>query len=238
MNDYVHGYDNCNDCDCTAPFLDLTDCFIKDIQHLQKEVVRLRYDLSKLLPDPYDGVMIRADIFSDLAGCYYEYPAYQQFIASYYNGVNPLDCFSYCEELKEAAHFREEIYHHFRSPPPDATAVGQSPLPNGGETSFNQEKDSKKPISHVKNPKKPEGDKPAVFTLGSINLVDLSTRLKRRKVTALIADLLGSIKATEELCMSRAHENLHGGCVYCDAENPADFFGNAIENLLDAYSDA
>lgn len=112
MNDYKYDFNDCDCCYCLDKFYDLTDGLIKDIQHLEKTVVSLRYSLSKLLPD-HNGLMLRCDILSELAGRYYENPAYQQFIEAYHDGVDPLECDSYSKQLLKLAHF-EELYQIFK----------------------------------------------------------------------------------------------------------------------------
>ena len=55
----------CSDCTCLYEFCQLIDDLIKDIQHLESETVRTRYELSKHLEYPYDDYL-RSDILSDL----------------------------------------------------------------------------------------------------------------------------------------------------------------------------
>lgn len=82
-------HDNC--CDrCVEDFYNLTELLIKDIQHLETKIVYLRYTLSKHLP-PFDGQMLRADIFSDLSGCYWDHPAYQDYMDEYNYGQDPMN---------------------------------------------------------------------------------------------------------------------------------------------------
>ena len=76
----------------------LIELLVKDIQHLESKVVWLRYSFSWYLPK-YDGVMLRCEIFSALAGAYYDLPAYQQFITDYCDGQDPMQCDYYSENL-------------------------------------------------------------------------------------------------------------------------------------------
>ena len=96
-------YDNCSTCGNVCEFYQLTEDMIDDIKHLEKEVVRLRYSLSKYLPD-YDGLMLRCDILSGLSRPYYEHPAYKQYISVNCAGNDPLDCKSYSKEMQMLAH--------------------------------------------------------------------------------------------------------------------------------------
>ena len=70
MADYDMDYDICTGCKDIYEFCQLTDYLISDIQHLESEVVRLRYVLSSYL-SKQDCEMLRCDILSDLAGRYY-----------------------------------------------------------------------------------------------------------------------------------------------------------------------
>ena len=100
MNNY--DYNICSDCKSELDFLDLTKYLIMDIQHLEEEVVRLRYSLSKLLPS-HEGHMLRCDIFHVLSMCYHDYPAYQKYISVYHNGHDPLDSRYHTEQLLKLA---------------------------------------------------------------------------------------------------------------------------------------
>jgi hypothetical protein len=91
-------YDICSDCGEIYGFYRLTEQLVNDIKHLEKEIVRLRYALSRHLPE-YDGKMLRCEIFSDLSGCSYEQPAYKQYVSFCCGGQDPLDCNNYCKEL-------------------------------------------------------------------------------------------------------------------------------------------
>jgi hypothetical protein len=71
---------------------------VNDIQLLASEVVRLRYSLSWFLPK-HTGEMVRGECCSDLHGSYYDYPAYQNFIAEYYDGDDPLESESFRKHM-------------------------------------------------------------------------------------------------------------------------------------------
>jgi hypothetical protein len=74
-----------------------------------------------------------------------------------------------------------------------------------------------------------------MFTKAVIESIDISTRSKRCKVTALITGLLERIRTADELTISRIPENLQYGDVYNNTENSAECIGGAIDSLMDAY---
>lgn len=71
-------------------FCQLIDYLIKDIQHLESEIVRTRYTLSNYLTYPLDE-SLRCDILSNLAGRYWDHPAYKAYIHLFYNNQDPMD---------------------------------------------------------------------------------------------------------------------------------------------------
>ena len=74
----------------TYDFCQLIHFLIQDIQHLETEVVRTRFQLSRHLPE-LDRINLQADILSDLAGRYEDHPAYLQYIDLYHNNLDPLN---------------------------------------------------------------------------------------------------------------------------------------------------
>jgi hypothetical protein len=78
----------CNE--CVECFYSLIELLIKDIQHLEAKIIFLRFSLSKHLPE-YDGEMLRSDIFSDLARCHWDHPAYQEYMEEYNFGQDPMN---------------------------------------------------------------------------------------------------------------------------------------------------
>ena len=68
--------------------------------------------------------------------------------------------------------------------------------------------------------------------LGSI---DVSTRGKRRKATALVIELLEKIRHAEERYMERIPLNMQSGAAYYAADYSVDSLIYAIIGLLDAY---
>jgi len=82
-------------CDlCAMDFYDLIEKLISDIQLLEPKTVYLRYLLSKHLPQ-WDGEMLRSDIFNDLAGRYWDLPAYKKYMSDYCGGIDPFDLDEY-----------------------------------------------------------------------------------------------------------------------------------------------
>ena len=99
------------DCDldeCEMYFYQLIDLLIADIKHLESKVVRLRYLLSGFLPE-HDGKILKCEIFSDLSGSYYSQPAYQQYVAKYCDGHDPMDNTNYVEHMMKLSHGDESI---------------------------------------------------------------------------------------------------------------------------------
>lgn len=84
-------------------FCQLIDYLIKDIQHLESEIVRIRYTLSRHLEAP-DGEFMRSDILSGLAGRYHNHPAYQPYIQLYYNNQDPMQSDEWVNHIWNLAH--------------------------------------------------------------------------------------------------------------------------------------
>ena len=74
----------------TYDFCQLIHYLILDIQHLETEVVRTRFQLSRYLPE-LDRINLQADILADLAGRYEDHPAYLQYVDLYHNNLDPLN---------------------------------------------------------------------------------------------------------------------------------------------------
>ena len=100
-------HDYCCD-NCVTDFYELTDILVKDIQFLEAKVVYLRYALSQRLPERR-GEMLMCDIFSDLAGGYWDNPAYQRYMEEYYDGLDPMDNEEHCRLLKRIARGEEAV---------------------------------------------------------------------------------------------------------------------------------
>lgn len=96
-----------SDCSCRYEFCQLIDDLIKDIQHLESETVRTRYELSKYLEYPYDEYL-RSDILSDLAGRYWDNPAYKVYIQLLYNNQDPMETDEWCEQIYRLAHGHDD----------------------------------------------------------------------------------------------------------------------------------
>ena len=89
-------YDDCDRCE--MDFHALIERCIRDVQFLQSKVVCLRHSLSQYLQN-HEGDMLRCEIFSDLAGTYYDLPAYQRFVSTDCGGIDPMERNSYLEFL-------------------------------------------------------------------------------------------------------------------------------------------
>ena len=106
MNDYEMPGDYCEHCE--MEYYQLIEQLVKDIQHLESKALRLRYSLSRFLPES-DGETLRGEIFSDLAGNYCEQPAYQRYISKYCDGCDPMDNDNYNENLLKISKGEESI---------------------------------------------------------------------------------------------------------------------------------
>ena len=97
----------CESCDILYELFHLVDYLIKDIQHLETETVRTRYELSLYLKNPYDE-FLRRDIFSNLAGRYSDNPAYQLYMKLNYNNQDPMDSKEWVNHIWAVAHGAKE----------------------------------------------------------------------------------------------------------------------------------
>ena len=68
-----------------------------------------------------------------------------------------------------------------------------------------------------------------------IDLIDVSTRQKRRNATSLAIGLLERIRFAEEASLERFPTNLQDGDAYANAEYSLEVLVDAIVNLSDAY---
>ena len=93
----------------TRPSVQMTDYFrliealIADIQHLESEVVRTRYELSRHLSEK-ERELLRSDILSNLGGRYTGDPAYDAFVLGWCNGTDPMDTDEWVEHIWKLAH--------------------------------------------------------------------------------------------------------------------------------------
>ena len=83
-------------------FIHLIDCLVKDIIHLESEIVRTRYELSRYLKYPYDELM-RSDIFSNLSARYDSNPVYQLYINLLYDNQDPLASDEWLKHIQNLA---------------------------------------------------------------------------------------------------------------------------------------
>lgn len=88
-------------------FCQLIDYLIKDIQHLESEIVRTRYTLSNYLRSPFEESM-RSDILSGLAGRYWDHPAYKAYINLFYNNQDPMDNDEWVNHILQLAHGQQD----------------------------------------------------------------------------------------------------------------------------------
>ncbi len=79
-------------------YCQLIHYLIQDIQHLETEVVRTRFQLSRYLSE-LDGINLQADILSDLAGRYEDHPAYLHYIDLYHSNLDPLNSDEWTEHI-------------------------------------------------------------------------------------------------------------------------------------------
>jgi len=86
MIEHYIDYYSCDSCE--EEFIHLVEHLIENIKHLEAKVVFLRYTLSKYIPE-HIAKLLLSDIFSDLTGCFGDFPAYQKYMGRYYNGADP-----------------------------------------------------------------------------------------------------------------------------------------------------
>lgn len=84
-------------------YCQLIDCLIKDIQHLESEIVKTRYLLSNYLKPPLDEAM-KSDILSGLAGRYWDNPAYKSYIEMFYAKEDPMENDKWVNHILKLAH--------------------------------------------------------------------------------------------------------------------------------------
>ncbi|WP_313134220.1 hypothetical protein [Anaerocolumna sp.] len=93
----------CDECMILYEFCRLTDCLVKDIKHLEAEIVRTRYTLSNYLEKP-DCEFLRSDILANLAGRYVGNSAYDAYIKLLYNNQDPMDSKEWVDFISQLAH--------------------------------------------------------------------------------------------------------------------------------------
>ena len=81
----------------------LIESLVADIQHLESEVVRTRYELSKCLPEE-ERNLLRSDILAGLGGRYAGNPAYDAFVQEWCGGSDPMDSDEWVEHIWSLAH--------------------------------------------------------------------------------------------------------------------------------------
>lgn len=96
-----------DECELILSFCQLVDIMVKDIQHLEAECVRSRYQVSKHLGAPDDGYY-RSNILSGLKTPYYDNLAYQMYMALYYDGGDPLSFQEWISAINRLAKGHED----------------------------------------------------------------------------------------------------------------------------------
>lgn len=84
-------------------FCKLVDFLIKDIQHLESEIGKTRYQLSCHLDD-YESLCLRSDILSNLGGRYSGTPAYDTYVQLFYNNQDPMESDEWITHICNLAH--------------------------------------------------------------------------------------------------------------------------------------
>lgn len=90
MSDYRSSYECEDECSYITDFCHLVHSLVQDINGLEEEIVRWRQALIKYLP-PQEAEGLHSDIFSNLAGDYATYEAYQFYIGRLCNGQDPME---------------------------------------------------------------------------------------------------------------------------------------------------
>ncbi|MDD4679866.1 MAG: hypothetical protein PHP79_03110 [Clostridia bacterium] len=96
----------CEDCDVMYEFCKLVDAMHKDIQHLESEIVRTRYELIRYLDTPYNEYL-QSDILSNLAARYYDYPAYESYVKYMCGNQYPMESDEWVDHILKLAHGHE-----------------------------------------------------------------------------------------------------------------------------------
>ena len=94
------------DSDCLVLISDvfqLIEAMLADIQHLESEVVRTRYELNNHLSER-ERNLLRSDILSNLGGRYAGDPAYDTFVQEWWGGSDPMDSDEWVEHIWQLAH--------------------------------------------------------------------------------------------------------------------------------------
>ena len=105
LNDDYTAWDECpgvDECELVRSFLELVDVMVKDIQHLEAEAIRARYELSKVL-DPEHKWITSVDILTDLEFPYYDHRAYQEYMRIYYDGGDPMSFKEFIDAMTNLA---------------------------------------------------------------------------------------------------------------------------------------
>jgi hypothetical protein len=89
-----------------ADYFRLIEALIADIQHLESEVVRTRYELSRRLTEK-ERNLLRSDILSNLGGRYAGDSAYDAFVQKWCGGRDPMDSDEWVEHIWRLAHGEE-----------------------------------------------------------------------------------------------------------------------------------
>ena len=84
-------------------FCKLIDLLIKDIQHLESEVVMTRYQLSCHLGDQ-ERTCLRCDILSNLGDRYSGVPAYDEYVQLLHNNQDPMESDEWVAHMCNLAH--------------------------------------------------------------------------------------------------------------------------------------
>ena len=81
----------------------LIESLVADIQHLESEVVRTRYELSRHLSER-ERNLLRSDILSNLGGRYAGDPVYDAFVQEWCGGSDSMDSDEWVEHIWSLAH--------------------------------------------------------------------------------------------------------------------------------------
>lgn len=93
----------CIDCSVFYEFCELVDALIKDVIHLEAELVSTRYELSQYLKEPYNE-FLRSDIFSSLASRHSGNEAYDAYVEYFCGNEDPMEEDEKVEHMWKLAH--------------------------------------------------------------------------------------------------------------------------------------
>jgi len=88
-------------------FYPLIETLIKDVQYLEAETVKARYELSCRVQNSHRA-FLRSDILSDLRSNYSENRTYQAYLEQFCDGQDPFESVEWEKRIMMLAHINQE----------------------------------------------------------------------------------------------------------------------------------